>query len=304
MSQKTGHLAMSGLEHDEDAAALAEALAFVDEFALPPVELGTDSWEPIDADYGGCSRVVEVKQKPKAKRVRDPSVDVQRRQRRKEEREALRQQVKDLERQLAQARRAFRPTSEGSDATDGDESDRSDGKRVTKRTAMRWHKALMEEHRRRCVAEAMNAKLRSALSVQVKTSQALQQCLKQFGPASIPVERPVVEARGARFLDAAAEQKVLSELQLTVQRLYRDANASWDAALAGCVSNEFIVKTDPVVGKYCQTGATAPLGRGLADVADLIRVGFLWTKFPMAADFVMGKVSANCTQCELGFFSI
>jgi hypothetical protein len=280
---------MSGLEHDEDAATLAEALAFVDEFTLPPVDLGTISWRPIDAGYGSCSPIIEVKQKPKPKRVRDPLSDARRRQRRKEEREALRQQVKDLERVLGKIRRAFRPRSAGSDSTDGDDSDRQ---RVTKRTALRWHKALVEEHRRRCEAEKLNTELRSSAAAQAKTLKALEQCLKQS--AEMP---GVAWPAPSPFLAAPALPKIITELQTTVQQLYHEACGSCDLSLPQSVSRDFSVRSDQLVGTYCEARATTPLGRSLVDVAALMKLVYLRDKFPITPEGLQpGKVS--CIRVE------
>lgn len=275
---------MSVLEHDEDAAALAEALAFIDEFSLPPVE---SDWTHKAA--AGVAH--DVSNPVKKKRVRDPAADVRRRLKRKEERDALRRQVKDLERQLTKSRRAFQPSSEGSDTTDGDESSTS-AQRVTKRTALRWHRALVEEQRKRREAEALNTRLRSLLAAQFSTTHALQQYLKQLAQSNALNVKAVVDLPApSPALDAGLLPKVLDELQQTVQRLYQEASASWDPSVVGSVTRDYSVRTDPVVGTYNETRASAPLGRGMAAVTDLIRIGFLWTKFPMSSSNPMtGKV--------------
>lgn len=239
---------------NEDDATLAEAFAFLDEFYQ-----STDTNSSIDF------------LNPSSKsRIRDPSVYVRRRQRKKLENQALRQLVLDLESKLRATRRAVLLSPSAS------------------RSTSKWLKIARKELKRRIEAEETNLQLKNSLVTQIWFARVLQ----EGGGDNL---------WSASIYGATNVASITAELRATTERLFVEVSGMNDDQMAVAdFMCESSLKTDPVVGIYAESKAAAPLGKSLAFAADLLQSQFVNPQFgQVTATFALTYNSSSDRQMEI-----
>ncbi|KAG6613744.1 uncharacterized protein IUM83_18525 [Phytophthora cinnamomi] len=151
----------------ESTLTLEEALELIDTCDVAP---GLDSTDlPTCNDFEASqAAVTDVLTKPK-KRVRNPLNDVRRRQRRKAERQQLKDQVQEYEALVERLKRC-RQTQ----ASDGDSIET---RALTQQPT--WLHAAIEEERKRRHAERVNAKLKALLVERLQATGVVRDALKK-----------------------------------------------------------------------------------------------------------------------------
>ncbi|EGZ07641.1 hypothetical protein PHYSODRAFT_362259 [Phytophthora sojae] len=193
----------------EEALELIDTCDVVSSLSTPDLPACND---PEAASQAAVAASSEDPTKPK-KRVRNPLNDVWRRQRRKAERQQLKDQVEEYEAQLERLKRCGQAQPDA-------------GALTPQRT---WLHAVIQEQRKRRQAEQINAKLRQLLAERRQTAWAVRDALAKEKRLLSKLEssEEVMASMTSSALKSSlsADDSRLSGLRLAVQRVFDSTDA-------------------------------------------------------------------------------
>ncbi|GMF36754.1 unnamed protein product [Phytophthora fragariaefolia] len=231
----------------EPALTLEEALELIDTCDVGP-SLGT-------ADIPACSDsgAPNVTSKTK-KRVRNPLNDVRRRQRRKAERQELKNQVQRYESLVERLTRS-RKTRPNDTETNGPSQQST------------WLYAALEEGRKRLQAEDKNAKLKSLLFERLQTTGTIRDALvKEKRLLSVSYVRVALALDSKLIVGCCSSFRgsdtTASVLRLAVQHIFEGTDAvfhSFSTSLDTAESMCRVKQQDRASGAFIELMTTTPL---------------------------------------------